>query len=208
MLYVHLCVDRVENYAERRKQMIQESKYLGGDMEHTHLVKGLDYALLDKVTDHSFISVYLPGWCLKGCCDWLRLHVCLSIHLCVWTPVCVCVFELGCGLVGGLCVCMDGCMCVCVCVTLTLPEVSYFILIIPGGKFRTSCLCQTTASVRAALPLASVLLRVSCWVIHLQGDTGGKYPAQTYFHIIPSVLNEFFLADFLILYQISEVFAN
>lgn len=35
--------------AERRKQLIQESKYLGGDMEHTHLVKGLDYALLEKV---------------------------------------------------------------------------------------------------------------------------------------------------------------
>lgn len=35
--------------AERRRQMIQESKYLGGDMEHTHLVKGLDYALLQKV---------------------------------------------------------------------------------------------------------------------------------------------------------------
>lgn len=35
--------------AERRKRMIQESKYLGGDMEHTHLVKGLDYALLQKV---------------------------------------------------------------------------------------------------------------------------------------------------------------
>jgi len=35
--------------AERRKQMIQESKYLGGDMEHTHLVKGLDFALLQKV---------------------------------------------------------------------------------------------------------------------------------------------------------------
>ena len=34
---------------ERRKQLIQESKYLGGDMEHTHLVKGLDYALLEKV---------------------------------------------------------------------------------------------------------------------------------------------------------------
>lgn len=31
----------VENLAERRKQVIQESKYLGGDMEHTHLVKGL-----------------------------------------------------------------------------------------------------------------------------------------------------------------------
>ena len=27
--------------AERRRQMIQESKFLGGDMEHTHLVKGL-----------------------------------------------------------------------------------------------------------------------------------------------------------------------
>lgn len=35
--------------AARRKQMIEESKYLGGDMEHTHLVKGLDYALLQKV---------------------------------------------------------------------------------------------------------------------------------------------------------------
>ncbi|KAL3880971.1 hypothetical protein ACJMK2_033172 [Sinanodonta woodiana] len=42
-------VKSVENYAERRKQLIQESKYLGGDMEHTHLVKGLDYALLEKV---------------------------------------------------------------------------------------------------------------------------------------------------------------
>ena len=35
--------------AERRKQAIQESKFLGGDMEHTHLVKGLDYSLLQKV---------------------------------------------------------------------------------------------------------------------------------------------------------------
>ncbi|KAM3963913.1 IC cytokine homolog beag [Aphomia sociella] len=34
---------------ERRRQLIQESKYLGGDMDHTHLVKGLDYALLQKV---------------------------------------------------------------------------------------------------------------------------------------------------------------
>ena len=40
---------RGENLAERRKQVIQESKYLGGDMEHTHLVKGLDFALLEKV---------------------------------------------------------------------------------------------------------------------------------------------------------------
>ena len=28
---------------------IEHSKYLGGDVEHTHLVKGLDYALLSKV---------------------------------------------------------------------------------------------------------------------------------------------------------------
>jgi len=41
--------DRNVNAAERRKQLIQESKFLGGDMEHTHLVKGLDYALLQKV---------------------------------------------------------------------------------------------------------------------------------------------------------------
>lgn len=35
--------------AERRRQQIEESKYLGGDIEHTHLVKGLDFALLEKV---------------------------------------------------------------------------------------------------------------------------------------------------------------
>lgn len=35
--------------AERRRQLIQESKFLGGDLQHTHLVKGLDYALLTKV---------------------------------------------------------------------------------------------------------------------------------------------------------------
>lgn len=35
--------------AERRRQLIEESKFLGGDILHTHLVKGLDYALLQKV---------------------------------------------------------------------------------------------------------------------------------------------------------------
>ena len=35
--------------AERRRQAIEKSKFLGGDMEHTYLVKGLDYALLQKV---------------------------------------------------------------------------------------------------------------------------------------------------------------
>lgn len=52
------------NAAERRKQLIQESKFLGGDMEHTHLVKGLDYALLQKVrseieaTEKEVIYIY------------------------------------------------------------------------------------------------------------------------------------------------------
>jgi len=32
-----------------RSMTVEESKYLGGDMEHTHMVKGLDYALLKKV---------------------------------------------------------------------------------------------------------------------------------------------------------------
>ena len=34
---------------ELRQLSIEESKYVGGDMEHTHLVKGLDFALLRKV---------------------------------------------------------------------------------------------------------------------------------------------------------------
>lgn len=41
--------DATNNAAERRRLAIQESKFLGGDMEHTHLVKGLDFALLQKV---------------------------------------------------------------------------------------------------------------------------------------------------------------
>jgi hypothetical protein len=28
---------------------VEQSKYLGGDVEHTHLVKGLDYTLLNKI---------------------------------------------------------------------------------------------------------------------------------------------------------------
>ncbi|PON39199.1 RED-like protein [Trema orientale] len=35
--------------ADAQKLSIENSKYLGGDVEHTHLVKGLDYALLNKV---------------------------------------------------------------------------------------------------------------------------------------------------------------
>ncbi|OAF65267.1 hypothetical protein A3Q56_07022 [Intoshia linei] len=39
----------IKTLQERRDKLIEESKYLGGDMEHTHLVKGLDFALLGKV---------------------------------------------------------------------------------------------------------------------------------------------------------------
>ncbi|XP_039114418.1 suppressor of mec-8 and unc-52 protein homolog 2 isoform X1 [Dioscorea cayenensis subsp. rotundata] len=35
--------------ADAHKLSIENSKYLGGDVEHTHLVKGLDFALLHKV---------------------------------------------------------------------------------------------------------------------------------------------------------------
>lgn len=42
--------------------MIQESKFLGGDMEHTHLVKGLDFALLQKVSTDRTMGLFLhPG---------------------------------------------------------------------------------------------------------------------------------------------------
>lgn len=37
------------NDKERHQLEIERSKYLGGDLEHTHLVRGLDYALLAKV---------------------------------------------------------------------------------------------------------------------------------------------------------------
>jgi hypothetical protein len=31
--------------------MTEQTKFLGGDVEHTHLVKGLDYALLRKIRE-------------------------------------------------------------------------------------------------------------------------------------------------------------
>ncbi|CEL92796.1 unnamed protein product [Vitrella brassicaformis CCMP3155] len=36
-------------FQEMKSRSIDESKYLGGDLEHTHLVKGLDYQLLNKI---------------------------------------------------------------------------------------------------------------------------------------------------------------
>lgn len=43
--------------AERRQQQIDESKYLGGDVEHTHLVKGLDFALAEKIKASTKLEV-------------------------------------------------------------------------------------------------------------------------------------------------------
>lgn len=39
----------LQTAADAHKLSIEKSKYLGGDVEHTHLVKGLDYALLNKI---------------------------------------------------------------------------------------------------------------------------------------------------------------
>lgn len=51
-----LSLYRDKSAAEKRRQLIQESKFLGGDMEHTHLVKGLDFALLQKVSPGRWIE--------------------------------------------------------------------------------------------------------------------------------------------------------
>jgi len=37
-----------EEFEQHAEVSVEESKFLGGDMDHTHLVKGLDYALLGK----------------------------------------------------------------------------------------------------------------------------------------------------------------
>ncbi|CAM9375169.1 unnamed protein product, partial [Choristocarpus tenellus] len=43
------------DYADKLNRLAEmdaeTSKYLGGDLEHTHLVKGLDYALLVKIRE-------------------------------------------------------------------------------------------------------------------------------------------------------------
>jgi len=38
-----------EEFEQHAEVSVEESKFLGGDMDHTHLVKGLDYALLGKI---------------------------------------------------------------------------------------------------------------------------------------------------------------
>ena len=47
--------------ADLNQLSVEDSKFLGGDVEHTHLVKGLDFALLHKVCAQRNI-------CWKGTC--------------------------------------------------------------------------------------------------------------------------------------------
>ena len=56
----------IASVADRRKQTIQESKFLGGDMEHTHLVKGLDFALLQKMREEITRTEQSEGKTLKS----------------------------------------------------------------------------------------------------------------------------------------------
>ena len=46
--YIHTGATTNEELETREIDM-EESKFLGGDMERTHLVRGLDYVLLQKV---------------------------------------------------------------------------------------------------------------------------------------------------------------
>ncbi|CDJ68477.1 hypothetical protein, conserved [Eimeria necatrix] len=43
--YAHVA----DELAELKERTVEESKFLGGDVDHTHLVKGLDVVLLNKV---------------------------------------------------------------------------------------------------------------------------------------------------------------
>ncbi|CRH02316.1 RED-like protein, putative [Plasmodium relictum] len=45
---------------------IDESKYMGGDIEHTHLVKGLDFLLLNKVRNKLIDKISLEKEKIKG----------------------------------------------------------------------------------------------------------------------------------------------
>ena len=45
----------------------ETTKYLGGDVEHTHLVKGLDYALLVKIREEDEKQQHLEVRCGKHC---------------------------------------------------------------------------------------------------------------------------------------------
>ena len=54
--------------------MEEKSKYLGGDMDHTHLVKGLDYALLQKVSPLPLCTLLGTETCLSNVVAELQGH--------------------------------------------------------------------------------------------------------------------------------------
>ena len=72
-----------EVQAEQRRMEIHESKYLGGDMEHTHLVKGLDYALLQKVyiRVNSTTCMYIQYIHIHELCNSTQLY---TAHTCMF----------------------------------------------------------------------------------------------------------------------------
>ena len=59
---------------------VEETKYLGGDLEHTHLVKGLDYALLQKVQPKSQFCNRLPAWSSSRPFTKVLLAACAAIY--------------------------------------------------------------------------------------------------------------------------------
>lgn len=61
------------------KLSVEETKFLGGDIDHTHLVKGLDFALLQKV--------HMGGaqgacTCVRPTCGSPSLHACVVLTPC------------------------------------------------------------------------------------------------------------------------------
>ena len=48
-IFLIILICSFKSTGDRKQQIIEQSKYLGGDLKHTHLVKGLDYALLQKI---------------------------------------------------------------------------------------------------------------------------------------------------------------
>ena len=71
--------------ARQRKQTIAESKFLGGDMEHTHLVKGLDFALLQKVTSGLIITGFPNEYMILSIDLLFKLSILLFCYFDFWT---------------------------------------------------------------------------------------------------------------------------
>lgn len=76
------------DYADKLNQMAsmdaETTKYLGGDVEHTHLVKGLDYALLVKIREEERqqqLEVCPYDWCLYVCLLLCSVLLC-GVRLC------------------------------------------------------------------------------------------------------------------------------